>query len=63
MLCAYFLSGHDSLRRPIEVMPEPAIWVCIVIPKLLKVQVQINQAEIKDAIYKGMSYSNWILKP
>lgn len=39
-------------------MPDPAISVAMVIPKLLKMQVQVNQAEIKDAIYKGMSYTN-----
>ena len=61
--CGYFLSGNHTVLLSIEVMPKPTTWVATVIPKLLKVQVQINQAEIKDAIYMGMSHSNWILKP
>lgn len=57
------LSENSTIQPSTEAMPDPAIWVATVIPKLLKIQVQVNQAEIKDAIYRGMSHTNWILKP
>lgn len=57
------LSENSTIQPSTEAMPDPAIWVATVIPKLLKIQVQVNQAEKKDAIYRGMSHTNWILKP
>lgn len=61
--CRHFLSGKSTIQPSTEVRPDPTVWVAAVIPKLLKMQVQMNQAEIKDAIYKGVLYPNWILKP
>lgn len=44
------------MRRPCTV------WAAFVIPALLKMRVQVNQAEIKDANDNGRSYTNQILK-
>lgn len=63
MICIDSLSGNSSIQPSVDMMPGPAIWVATVIPKPLKRQVQVNQAEIKYSICKGMPYSDWILKP